>query len=634
MTITTTSSNPRISSQRISAPGIWIAVMSDPAQPMDETGKPALRLLAGDAEVIEGANGEALVFSGRLANRDEVSGSLSGGGAECRSDATLVLNAYEHWGESAFEKITGRYSFCLADPKARVGFAVGDRIGRRPLFFAEVSSDLVVSTSIHALLSHPGISGNLNRLVLAETLLHRWPVLDETFFAEISRVPPGHVLRKDAISRTVTRYWDPTGLASGCNWVDESVVDERFDELFEQAVTRSLERGRPAVFLSGGLDSVSVAAMAAERTQDLGTLPPVALSLVFPDPDCNEEPIQREVATKLGLEHVVLHLDDAVGPSGLVESCLALNRDLSAPVQNFWWPAYRVLAQQGLELGCSEILTGSGGDEWLGVSPLLAADLWRGGDLLALYRLWTANRSSYRSSAFAMFRTLAWRFGLRPNLEQAVLRVSPEYARRLLVSVRTARRRAVARDLLGGVPQDPALRKPLAERARLVAEQSTQRVGPGGFYLKEVQAPFYHALTALEMEEIFEEGRNLGIPVLQPYWDSELVDFLARVPPALLNRGDRSKGLVRGSLSRRFPQLGFERQKKVTSANYFRGTVLREGRRAWDNMRPPYRLAELGIVDGQALETNMRTTLDGSDRHAAYRVWDVLNLESWARSNS
>src|SRR4030095_13739149 len=98
----------------------------------------------------------------------------------------------------------------------------------------------------------------------------------------------------------------------------------------------------------------------------------------FPDPLSNEEVVQRGVAAQLGLPQVVKPFFEATGTEGLLGPALTLSSSLSCPLMNTWLPAYYQLALEGKKRGCQAILTGGGGDEWLGLSPLLAADLLRG----------------------------------------------------------------------------------------------------------------------------------------------------------------------------------------------------------------------------------------------------------------
>jgi hypothetical protein len=155
---------------------------------------------------------------------------------------------------------------------------------------------------------------------------------------------------------------------------------------------------------------------------------------------------------------------------------------------------------------------------------------------------------------------------------------------------------------------------------------------PTSYYLSEVREGLNHPLVAIELEEAFESGRCLGLRKCAPFEDSEMVDFLFRTPPEFLNRGGLSKGLVRESLIRRFPQLGFERLKKVTGAKFYRSVIIAEAWGAWLALGGVRSLAELGIVDASPLRSSVQAIISGArpDRDAWF-IWHALNFEAWAR---
>src|SRR5207244_12601669 len=126
----------------------------------------------------------------------------------------------------------------------------------------------------------------------------------------VKRVPPVHSIHDGSRSRRVYRYWDPAPPGEQIEWITEDEL-ERFDLLLDQAVNRCLDCGPTAIYLSGGLDSVSIAAIAADNSRQKGMGPPLALSLVFPDPECNEEETQRSVAKDLGLPQILMDFDSA-----------------------------------------------------------------------------------------------------------------------------------------------------------------------------------------------------------------------------------------------------------------------------------------------------------------------------------
>jgi asparagine synthase (glutamine-hydrolysing) len=565
------------------------------------------------------------LLDGVLYNRADLERRLE---LEDSTDSQLALQAYLRWGEDALLELKGIYAFVVGDERRERIICARDRVGSYPLFYADAGGDLMLSTSIEVLLRDFRVSGEINRAALADHLAHNWPDPGETYFSTIRRVPPGQVLVDGRDGRRIHRYWDPIPDDAAIDWVSEDEL-EHFDRLLDAAIARFLSLGPAGIFLSGGFDSVSVAAIAASTSRDAGMPAPWALSLGFSDQEANEQAIQRSVAADLDLPQLLVPLEEAAGTEGLLAASLELNRHWPAPVVNLWMPAYIHLAAQGRERGCRVLLTGHGGDEWLSVTPFYAADLLFALDLKGFFRLWDNQRRSYPIPPLTVLHNLLWRFGTRPLLGLAGDRIAP----RVMDSRR--RRRAV-----GGIPAwvapDPALRQELVDRAN--ASVSGRR-NPGQIYRAEMDEALDHALVGMELEEAFEFGRHLGLRFGHPYWDADLLTFLYRTPPELLNKGGRSKGLVRGTLARRFPELGFERHRKITGTPVVRSMFTLEGELAWRRMGGATALAELGIVDKAGTSDLLGGLLNEHARKSAeknayaYRIWDILGLEAWARAH-
>ena len=245
----------------------------------------------------------------------------------------------------------------------------------------------------------------------------------------------------------------------------------------------------------------------------------------------------------------------------------------------------------------------------------------RQGDVAGLARFAAAWRRSHRLSTVAFARSFAWTFGLRPLAGMWLHRVAPA------AHAASRARRLTASDPTWVAP-DPRVRVQQQRRApaSLGAPEPRQ-----GFYLQEVRGGLDHALASQELEELSQLGDRAGVGFAHPFWDADLVDMLYRLPPEVLNAGGRSKGLVRAALARRFPDLGFDRQRKVSATTFSRSLVRREAPAIVRTVGALRTLDALGVVDARGAGEYLRQTLHGS-RGAVYRVWDVLNLEHWARS--
>jgi asparagine synthetase B (glutamine-hydrolysing) len=415
------------------------------------------------------------------------------------------------------------------------------------------------------------------------------------------------------------------------DWVREDQLSE-FDEVFEQAVDRAQGTGQAGIFLSGGFDSVSVAAMAVDICSRHGRNLPQALSLGFPDPDCNEQSIQRRIAQTLNLRQQMLDFNEAVGPRGLLSATLEMTADWPVPIANPWRAAYFPLAQSARNAGCDTIVTGGGGDEWLTVNSNYMADLLRGFHFAGAYRFLQTQLRSYKLPARHMVRFLLWNAGVRPLAASQVRRIIRATAPGLL---RRHRIRCHERMTPPWIAPDPRLQSQLRKRI----EESVDRqlndpepAGGHGYYLGNMPAAYVHPLISCHLEENFEAGRRLGMRIREPYWDADLVQYLCRVPPELLLRGGREKGLVRETVARRFPNLGFERHRKVMASEFFRTTLQAEGQAAWKRMGATPALVELGIVDRQAVDAQVTESLNTTNLRVANRLWELLNLETWLQS--
>src|SRR5262249_40742338 len=203
------------------------------------------------------------------------------------------------------------------------------------------------------------------------------------------------------------RHWDPMPKDRPFRWLTNEQT-ERFDEVFDRAVDRCLGNGPTGILLSGGLDSISVGAVATDRARRIGENPPWALSLAFPDPTCDERQRQAAVARDLGLRQHLVEFDEALLSRPLFEQALELSQGLTAPLLNAWQPVYLALAGRARLDGLPIILTGQGGDEWLTVTPLLSADLLRRGELFELAQFFGNLRRSHTLPTLALARNALW----------------------------------------------------------------------------------------------------------------------------------------------------------------------------------------------------------------------------------
>jgi asparagine synthetase B (glutamine-hydrolysing) len=606
-------------------PTRWVAVL-DRDRGRGDAGAASLQVEAIGGTPPQEATEDVyrVVFEGWLYNRAEL--EAVAGVPSTVDDALLILRVYRALGEGVVDRIKGRFVLLIWDGARGELICVRDPLGSYPLFYAPRDGEVLLSTGIEDLVRQPGVSAALNRVVIAEHLCSRLSGIEETYYEAVRRVPQGHLLSWGAGEPQARRYWDPVPAPGSDDWIGEEEL-EQFDQILEQAVGRCLEMGPPGIFLSGGLDSVSIAAMAADLCEAREVPAPWALSLVFPHPDTDESKTQRAVAAQLGLPQVLIGYDEAVAPAARVEAAVEGSRDAPAPLVGIWPPAYWRLAAEGKRRGCQVILTGGGGDEMLLTSPYVAADLMRRFEVGGLWRLYRQSWRSSSRSPLSIAKSVFWSNSARLLLVRNARRVRGSVAQSVL---RERWRRQIAEGTPPWVRPDPQLRSEL--EARAIEEAASWPPASGSFLDSENRSYLDNPVNSIEMERLFEEGRRVGIPIVEPYWDADLQEFLYRVPPELLASSGRTKGLVRAMLARRFPTLGFERQRKVVGTAFAFDTFHSELPIALRAIGGARALADLGLVDRHKLdEAVVRFASSPSEHWRGNSLWHVLSLEAWVR---
>jgi len=573
---------------------------------------------------------QRILFDGVLHNRDELERRLSFDKAHPVNDADLALAAFLAWDQAAWLRMKGQFAVLLWDRNRDQLLCARDPIGAQPLFFAETAEKLILSPCIRTLRSHPDVASDLNRPALVDYLARRRVNCEETYFEQIRRVLPGHVLRADPYGRTIIRYWNPLPDNGVIDWIPDAQVQERFDTLLEKSVARCLNDGPAGVLLSGGLDSAAIAMVAADVCSQNGMPTPELFSFTFPEP-YDERIVQRGVASRLGLNQQLLDFDEINPPGTFLTSGVALSAQLPSPLVNTWAPIYLNMLMEAMSRGCRVMMTGEGGDEWLGVPPHLAADLLRAGNIRGLYRLWRASANYYPEVRWASPVHLVTRFGVRPLLENQwpASKVINALKRR-----RARSRHLATADSASWVAPEPwtvpdrALRTAVSTRLLTRSAQDNGRRNESAWVTilrHQLEAP----APQLRAEEAFVLGRQTGTEIRQPIWDTDLIELMIRVRPSTRQRDGVAKVLIRDKLERRFPDLGFGRQQKKVIGNLIKSITRAQIEQSLGTFGEDWVLDELGIIDSRHM---LRAAVDITGMRV-WRVWDVLNLEAWVRAN-
>jgi asparagine synthase (glutamine-hydrolysing) len=299
------------------------------------------------------------------------------------SDTEVMLSAFEEWGLSAaLPHFTGMFAFALWDCKEKILHLVRDRVGKKPLYYTLQARGIYFASEIKALLAVPDLSFDLDPVSLDQFLSFGSIHGMRTIFTQVQELQPGYRMEVDSsLNCRSIRYWYPhwdlannfqthdlqaNNLQAGNLHLEEAL--ERTEQLLSQAIFRRLRADVPVgAFLSGGIDSGLVVAMAAQEL----SRPLITLSIGFKNGQFDERPLARLVARRYHTDHRELVVDPDI-----VELLPRIVQSYDEPfADSSAIPSYCVaeLARQHVKV----VLNGDGGDElFAGYRRYIAARLW------------------------------------------------------------------------------------------------------------------------------------------------------------------------------------------------------------------------------------------------------------------
>lgn len=256
----------------------------------------------GHQPMLHEQSGVAIAYNGEVYNSPELRGILSTRGYKFRTttDTEVVLAAFVEYGEACVSMFEGMFAFAIWDPREQCLFVARDRLGEKPLYFARLQNGaIMVASEIKALLA-AGLEPTLDHGTVDHYLQWKYTPTDRTIYNEIEIVPPAHclVFRRGAIKWS--SYWHIPPTNTVCMTAEQAV--DALHQLLLTSVRRRLRADRNVgIFLSGGIDSTILAALAATETDQRLTSFTAAYGAGF-----DESPRAVEIANRLGTAHTTL----------------------------------------------------------------------------------------------------------------------------------------------------------------------------------------------------------------------------------------------------------------------------------------------------------------------------------------
>lgn len=458
-----------------------------------------------------------LTYNGELYNTDEIRKDLINKGYRFQSysDTEVVLVSYLEWGPACVEKFNGIFAFGVWSESEQSLYLARDRMGVKPLFYTQRGESFLFGSELKALLAHPKVPAEIDEEGLSEIFgLGPAHTPGNGVYRGIQELRPGCFLCYDHKGVRIQRYW---GLKSMPHTDDLETTTAKVRELVEDSIERQLVSDVPVcTFLSGGLDSSIISAVAADRYRKQGRASLITYSIDYIDNEKfftvsdfqpnSDQYWSSRMAEFLSTDHHRVLVDTPELADALHEATLARDLPGMADVDSSLY-----LFCQEIKKGATVALSGECADEVFGGYP------W-------FYRPETVNADTFPWSLSTEFRNQI----LAPELKNKIN--IDEYIRFRY------------KQALDEVPR-------LAEDDELEARRREL------FYLN------IHWFMALLLERKDRMSMASGLEVRVPFCDHRLVEYVWNIPWAMKSWNQREKGILRRAMSGLLPEEIITRKK-------------------------------------------------------------------------
>ena len=539
-----------------------------------------------------------ITFNGEIYNFLELRRELENAGHCFRSqtDTEVILAAYDQWGIESVARLHGMFAFGLWDARRRRLWLVRDRLGKKPLYYAQYAGSLRFASELKGLVADGRFPREIDSDAVGLYLRHGYIPSPHTIYATARKLPPAHYAVWEEQRLRVVRYWDPLPHAFRTRDArSEDDANEELEAILETAIgLRRVADVPVGAFLSGGIDSSLVVGLMQEQS----ATPVRTFTIRFEKPEYNEADHAAAVARHLGTDHheqtcsarVMLKVVDRL--SDMFDEPFA---DSSAI------PTYLLsnLARERVTVA----LSGDGGDELFFGYP------------------------RYRHHADS-----EWLLNLprpiRRLVAEAASRGPQRRLRRAADVLRSDEADSYSRFVAGfGSEEIAALTGRPAAHGLLYADALARTAA----IPREERPPLLDIVSYLPEDILTKVDRAsmaVGLEVRAPLLDHRVVEFALGLPLTLKRRSGSTKWLLRQLLYKRVPRRLVERPKMgfgVPLVDWFKGPL----RERMADFCSGHELSDLGI-DGDAVRRLWQGFWAGRITRA-YQLWQLYVLVAWAR---
>lgn len=501
---------------------------------------------AGDALPWECPDsGDVITASVRLDNRDELFEALDLPPSEWAQmpDSRILLEAYHRWGEACADRLFGDWVFAIWNARKRRLFVARDHHGNTGLYYYADSRGFAFASSLKGLLALPEVPQRPDPLTIAQILVAWTAQGAPTCYEGILRLPPAHAMIVTPDGMKIERYWHLERTPDLRLKTDDDYV-EAFLEVYAEAVRCRLRCSAPVgISMSGGLDSGSVAALAArelgkrgENLTAFSSVPIAPVEGLFHRGIADERPFIDATARFIG--NIDLNYVEArdVSPVAAIEQELLIHEQPVHGAGNVYW--INALMAEARDQGLGALLTGQGGNgtvSWLGgPRPPLLGYLLRGqwGTFRQKMRAWqqATERSLWEGVKRQVIRPLAAPLRQRQLRSQA--KSSPWLENSALNS-------ALAHELDLSRRMAEAGHDPMFSQTVDPVEKQSRIIKPGRNSVGHLW---------------FETGAAFGLEVRDPTFDPRVISFCWSIPQSQYVHEFQDRWLIRRATAGLLPE--------------------------------------------------------------------------------
>lgn len=543
-----------------------------------------------------------IVLDGRLDDRDILLKQLDLANQHHKTDSELLIRSYVKWGESFLEQVEGDFAFGLWDCTQQTLILARDRSGMCNLFYYADEQRLLWGTEMKQIFQCPSIPTQINKEYLLRYLIEYPAALEDTVYAAIKRVEPGHYVRIKNNHLTIKSYYSFKPLQ--LSYRSEQEYIEHFQHLFLQTIKNATRAPEKIGFsLSGGLDSSSIVSATGHLIEQ-GAIPAkqvTCYSLVFDD---FREADEREYIEAVQEKYPSFHYEMISGDQhwNFNAGTFEFISELDEPYFLFSQSFARTVPQKMQQADIRVHIGGHTGDHVLMGNADYLATLFKKLQLFTLFREFKAlKKHGY------LLRDLFFSHTLKPMFDQNKSSPLPTWL------IEEQIKRTIAPELMNTIKPSKAIGWD---------EEGVTR------YFKEIMYQSGH-----EWSNSYIDGRH-AVEIRYPFLNRKLMEFLAGTPVNLKWKPNETKYILRQAMKGILPKKVERRTGKAHHDSFIYGGLLRERKKIEEYYASPL-LTELKLVNGKLVQQKFDQYFVGMKPNAQDFVGllRVLSLEIWLQKH-